>query len=145
MAARSADTKKLMRMLSGTYDIDDFLEKYKKDMINPDFTARLKKLLEEKGLTITRVTQQSGISQSYCYQVFKGIRMPSRDKIIQLGIGLNLNLAELNELLTLGGKAKLYIKYMRDAIVIYAINNSLSLQELEDLLYENDLKLFTKN
>lgn len=143
MSNRSANTKKLMRMLSDTDNIKEFLDKHKKDMINHDLTTRVNNLRDEKGLSVAQIVKRSGMSQSYCYQVFKGQRQPSRDKIIQLGIGLRLSLSEMNDLLRLANKANLYCKHIRDAIIIYAFNNKLDIFQLEDLLYEKDLKLFT--
>ncbi len=139
MGNRSESTAELVRLLSKTNDIGHFLEDHQDNFIEPDFTAYINELLKEKRLTIAQVIARSGMSQSYCYQVFKGIRLPSRDKIIQLGIGMGLSLAQVNKLLRAAGKLELYCKYKRDAVIIFAINNSLSYMELEDLLYEKKL------
>ncbi|HPT77536.1 MAG TPA: helix-turn-helix transcriptional regulator [Candidatus Atribacteria bacterium] len=139
MSNTGGSTAELMRMLSTAHDIGYFLEDNKDRFVEPDFTACLNELLREKRLTIAQVVARSGMSQSYCYQVFKGIRMPSRDKIIQIGIGMGLSLSEVNKLLRTAGKLELYCKYKRDAVIIFAINNKLTFMDLEELLYEKGL------
>lgn len=142
MDNKNNSTTDLFRILSNSDSIDVFLDEYDSVLEKPTFSAYINKLIEEKNCSIPEIIERSCMSQSYCYQLIKGIRKPSRDKIIQLGIGIELNLNEINKLLRVGGKSELYCRDKRDAIVIFGINNNLAVMDIEELLYERNLQSF---
>lgn len=74
------------------------------------------------------------ISKSYGYQVLRGERIPGRDILLRTALFLKLNLKETQRLLAVGGCGALYPKIRRDAAVIFALNQKMSLLETEDLL-----------
>jgi hypothetical protein len=69
--------------------------------------------------------------------LLSGVRKPSRNKVIQLAFGLHVSLDELQMLLKVAGMNVLYSKMKRDAIIIYAISNHMSIIET-DILLENE-------
>ena len=74
------------------------------------------------------------ISKSYGYQVLRGERIPGRDILLRTALSLSLGLKETQRLLMLGGCGALYPKIRRDAAVIFALNQKMTLLETEDLL-----------
>ncbi|MCR5733359.1 MAG: helix-turn-helix transcriptional regulator [Lachnospiraceae bacterium] len=68
---------------------------------------------------------------------------PKRDKLISLGIHLNMDVEQLNYMLRLAHMAELYAKNPFEGAIIYAMNSA----ELEDYvgLTGNDLCLYVKN
>lgn len=130
-------TTTLFKMLSSSNDIDTFLEKYDHELEPDDFVEYLNKLAGEKKCSIPEVITRGSFNESYCYQIFKGTRKPSRDKIIQLGFAMGLDLYETNKLLRAGGKAELYCRDKRDAVIIFGLNNKLSIIDVEEVMMDN--------
>lgn len=136
-------TTTLFNMLSSTKDIDTFLDNYDSELEPIEFTVYLNQLASERACSIPDIIKKGYINESYCYQLFNGTRKPSRDKIIQLGFALGLNLYEVNKLLKAGGKSELYCREKRDAIIIYGINNKLALIDVEEIIYDKELPSLT--
>jgi hypothetical protein len=63
-----------------------------------------------------------------------GTRQPSRDKVLQLAFGLRLTVDEAQRLLRAADKSPLYPRLKRDAVVLFALNKSLSILETQNLL-----------
>ena len=71
----------------------------------------------------------------------RGDKKPSRDKILQFCIGANFNLEESNKALKIGNAGELYAKVPRDSIIIFGINNNLSIMAINELLFSYKLTL----
>ena len=80
--------------------------------------------------------RRSGLERSYYYQVMKGTRSPSRDKVLRLCIAAGLSLRETTRALELSGNAPLYPKNRRDIILTVAINQSASVDDANLLLFK---------
>ena len=94
----------------------------------------LLELLEKAGLSAPEWMTAADVSKSYGYQILRGERVPGRDILLRTALALHLSVEEAQRLLTLGGCAALYPRLRRDAAVIFALNQSLSLLETESLL-----------
>jgi len=73
----------------------------------------LKRLCKEKLLSPSEVVGVANIERTYGLQIFRGIKNPSRDKVIQLAFGFALNLDETQQLLKAANKkvvVKCYLK-----------------------------------
>lgn len=136
-------TTTLFKMLSSSNRIDTYLEKYEKELEPVDFIQYLNQLAGEKEYSISEIIIQGSFNESYCYQIFKGTRKPSRDKIIQLCFAMGLNLYEANKLLRAGGKAELYCRDKRDAVIIFGLNNKLSIIGVEEVMLDNGFDSIT--
>lgn len=95
----------------------------------------LQQLLDEKGLVRSKVVREAGLNETFGYQIFKGTRNPSRNKVLQLALAMGLNLREANRLLKLAGVNELYCKNRRDAIIIFCLDKGYSLQRTDEELY----------
>ena len=95
----------------------------------------LNQLLEEKGLKRADVVRAAGINETFGYQIFKGQRKASRDKVLQLAFALGCDVVETNRLLKAAGVNELYCKDRRDAIVLFCIDRGLGLQRTDEELY----------
>lgn len=98
------------------------------------FHRYLYSLISEKNVTIGEVGTKALLSRSFSYQIFSGSRIPGRDIIIRIALVLKISLDETQRLLKLADRGALYPKVKRDAIIIYAINNSLELVHTEETL-----------
>jgi transcriptional regulator with XRE-family HTH domain len=91
-------------------------------------------LLKEDGSV--ELIRRSSLERSYYYQIMKGKRHPSRDKILRLCIGAGLTLRETTRALELSENAPLYPKSRRDIIITVAINQSATVIDTNLLLFE---------
>ena len=83
------------------------------------------------------------MSEIYLHQIFAGRRNPSRNRLLCLCYGLDASVEETQELLKRCGKAQLYPKLKRDAIIYYGLLHKLDLFEINDKLFdENEETLF---
>ena len=57
----------------------------------------LQQLLDEKGLERSKVVREAGLNDTFGYQIFKGTRKASRDKVLQLAFAMQLGLREQQE------------------------------------------------
>lgn len=124
-------TGKLFHRLCGRESGKAFLSQDRKE---PTCAQILQELLEKAGVSATEWMTAADISKSYGYQVLRGERIPGRDILLRTALFLKLSLKETQRLLTVGGCGVLYPKIRRDAAVIFALNQKMSLLETEDLL-----------
>lgn len=112
--------------------LDTFLKRNKKNMIPHNLSIHLELLLDQKGLIKADVARDSELNSKYVYQIFSGERTPSRDKLIALAFGLHLTADEAQTLLKLARYRELYV---RDAIILYALQRGKNITETDTLLY----------
>lgn len=98
------------------------------------FSQALRNLLEQTGFSAPEWMAAANISKSYGYQILRGERNPGRDILLRTALALRLSLKETQRLLTVGGCGALYPRVRRDAAVIFALNQNMTLLEAEDLL-----------
>jgi predicted transcriptional regulator len=129
-------TDELLNILDKNKNLSEYLSDNKDEFISDSLAEHLSRLLEEKQLKKAEVIKASLISTVYGYQIFSGLKAPSRDRLIQLALGMRLNLEETQRLLKIGGGSVLYPRNKRDSVIIYAINNSYSVLDCDEVLYE---------
>lgn len=100
----------------------------------PSCAQALRDLLDRADVSASDWIAAADISRSYGYQILRGERIPGRDILLRTALAVRLSVEETQRLLTLGGCAVLYPRIRRDAAVIFALNQSLSLLETESLL-----------
>lgn len=130
------ETTDLFEELITEKDIKRFAGDNQAHFIDQPLTDYLSELLKDNKLKKADVIKLSGLNGVYGYQIFDGRREPSRDKVLQLAIGFGLDLEETKKLLKCAGLGELYPRIKRDALFIYAINNSMNIDETEALLYK---------
>ena len=132
------NTSDLMQKLASA-ETEQNLESYVKSIDGkypqtyPEF---MKTILEKRNMTIADVQKKSGIDRNYIYQLINGRKNPGRDKIIAIALASSMTLAECQRALEITKEGILYPKNKRDSIIIYAINNKISVMELNGLLEE---------
>lgn len=133
------DTSKIVEELGLFPDFKTFYNENKEYLITDNLSTMLDRLLKEKNLKKSTVIKAAEISEVYAYQIFSGLRVPERNKLLCLGVAMSLNLDEIQTLLKCAGYAPLYVKLPFDSILIYGICNKLSVIEINELLYEYGL------
>ena len=60
--------------------------------------------------------------------------MPTKDKVVRLSLAMNLTLEECQKALKISGRSALYPRVRRDSIIIYALENQLTIFRCDELL-----------
>ena len=141
----SLSTAALLNRLKGSKNFQFFVNESKDDFEGRSLSIILYKLCEERGLIPSDVIRNAQIERAYGHQIFNGRRNPSRDKLIQLSLGLGLSLDETQTLLKLAGKSMLYVKFERDAACMFGISRGMSVMEVQELLASINIPLLGEN
>ena len=134
------DTSKIVEELKLCPDFSTFYNENKEYMISETLADLLARLLAEKGLRKAEVIRRAELSEVYAYQIFSGLRVPDRKKLLCLAVGMDLTLDEVQTLLKCAGYSPLYVKLPFDSIVLYGICKKLSVVEINELLFAYSLE-----
>ncbi len=131
----NANTDELMKILKNADDTQ-ILDTYVTDLegVRTDFKSVVNSILLERDISIADLQRKSCVARTYIYQIMDGTRNPGRDKALSIALALELPIDDTNRLLKLSSNAILYPKNRRDAIIIYCLNNKLSVGECNRLL-----------
>ena len=134
-------TSKFMRKLFKTTDIKHFLETNAESLCIPPFHEYISEKCCTMNLAPERVILRAGLDRVYGHQIFQGIRRPSRDKVLQLAFGFELDPEEAQLLLRAARHMELYPKIMRDAAILFALQRKMSFIDIQNMLDELGLQL----
>jgi len=123
--------------LKNTKNIDDYLNKNRKNMIPRNLSMHLEMLLLQKGISKAEVVRDSNLDRKYTYQIFSGEKTPSRDKLIAIAFGLHLSDDETQTMLKLSGNRELYVRDDRDAIILFALQREMNIFKTNELLFDH--------
>lgn len=135
------DTSKIVEELGLFPDFQTFYQENKDYMISGKLSELLQLLLEKKGLKKAQVIRQAEIAEIYGYQIFSGVRLPERKKLLCIAVGMELNIEETQQLLKCAGYSQLYVKLPFDSIILYGLCKKLSIMQINELLYEYGLEM----
>ncbi|WP_440554786.1 helix-turn-helix domain-containing protein [Vescimonas sp.] len=136
MNEKNTDT--LQQELMSTNNLDRFLTENDASFRDVPLQEAIQCIFDEKGMSKAQLAKQSGISEVYLHQLFSGRRFPSRSRLLCLCFGLGATVDEAQSLLQQARHAPLYSRDRRDAIIIFALSHHMTLFEVND-------KLFTEN
>ena len=136
MNEKNTDT--LQQDLMSTNNLDRFLTENDASFRDVPLQEAIQRIFDEKGMSKAQLAKQSGISEVYLHQLFSGRRFPSRSRLLCLCFGLGATVDEAQSLLQQARHAPLYSRDRRDAIIIFALSHHMTLFEVND-------KLFTEN
>ena len=141
-AENNNTTQELLKQLSiKETDFAEFVSRAENSFIKKDLNDTWQKLIEKSKLSKSDIINKSDIGYTYFYDILRGEKCPSRDKIVRLILAMQLELDDCQTVLELYNWAPLYAKDKRDSAMIYAINNNLSVWSLDELLAENELEM----
>ena len=131
------NTTNLMDELMSFRQLSAYLDKYDfEDSIYLSFTEYIDYLFQKKKIKKSNVVRQINMTRSYAYEVFSGIKRPSREKTLLLSYGLKCDYKETQRLLLSAKHNPLHPKDKRDSIIIFAKSNGHALLETNLLLDE---------
>lgn len=137
-------TQELLEMMKNSRSYQEYLKNAREEVgrEHMKIDRALNALLTEKKLSKAEVIASSGIENHYAYQIFSGIKTPTRDKVLMLCIGFGLTVEETQKLLKVTGYAQLYSRNERDNVILFGLTKSLSIIDINGLLYELELEIF---
>lgn len=138
------ETVKLMSLLNNIdneSNLDDFISNTLDTSKDIKLHEYFEKIFKEKGLSKSAVIKNADLDRTYAYEILRGDKKPSRDKILQLCIGANFTLAETNKALKIGNCGELYPKVTRDSIIIFGLNKNLDILRVNELLFSYNIAL----
>ena len=132
----SKDTTKILEELQLCPDFRSFYDENRNYMVCQTLSQLLEQLLAEKGLKKSQVIKKAEISEVYGYQIFSGIRIPDRKKLLALAIGMTLNIEQTQKLLKCAGYPPLYAKIPMDSIVLFGLCKGMGVVQINEMLYD---------
>lgn len=133
---RRKSTGRLFCELKSSTQVESFINENKEDLHIPDLHEYLNDLLYAQGYSKSDFIKKTDIDRSYVYHILSGQKRPSWDKLIIMSFALELELDRTQYLLKCGGFRELYVRDMRDGLIIYAINNKFTLIKTNELVHD---------
>ena len=127
-------TGQLLETLKKENNLNHYFANNDEDFITKGLSTYLNELLYKNDINKTKAIEKSNLNNIYAYEIFSGKKNPSRNKLIQLIFGMGLELTEAQRVLKIAGHSELYPRNKRDSVIIFAINQRLSLLECENML-----------
>lgn len=130
-------TDELNHEIKAATDIEDYFKNNKESMLAHSLAEHLNLLLTQKNISRADVVRSSQLDKAYVYQIFSGMKTPSRDKLIALAFGLGLSDDETQKMLKLSGNRELYARDERDALILFALQRKKTILETNKLLFSH--------
>lgn len=105
----------------------------------PRFSEYITALCKKRGETPEQVIKRGCIERSYGHYIFRGTRNPSRDTVLQLAFGLELDADETRQLLKIARMSALHPKVKRDAVIAHCLHNHVRIMKAQQSLSELEL------
>ena len=128
-------TEDLLNEIMESTQISQYLTENETEFLAMPLHRYLKQLLDGTGLKISQIAERS-CKGEYIYQVFRGIKNPSRDIVLCIALALQLTCPNTIQLLRIARMPALDARNRRDSIILFALNRNLSVPETNDILYE---------
>ena len=97
------ETNQLLKTIQDTKS--DGLNTLMESLDDLTFSEYLNHIIDAKHISKAQVLSKTTIQRNYGYQIFDGSKVPNKDKVIQLSLGLGLDLRMTNNLLSLSNNA----------------------------------------
>lgn len=134
-------TQELWAKLFQAPSINMFLSENGRLCELPRFSDYITELCRARDEKPGSIIKRADIESSYGHRIFSGERNPSRDTILQLAFGFQMDVEEAQQLLKIGQSAMLHPKVKRDAIIAFCLFHKMSLIDTQLALEKNHLPL----
>lgn len=138
MADKNTDS--LIQELMGPSSLDTYLKENCDQFIEPAVSELLSRLYATKAISKAALAKRSNISEVYLHQVFSGRRMPSRDRLLCICVGMEATTEETQRLLLQSGYGPLYPRNKRDTIIFHGLRHHVDLEQINEKLFEENEK-----
>lgn len=122
MNKRATTTDLMNEALQDSDRFSEFEQAYQQRYTEENLQTFIEKMIELKGLSKAEVIKSADLDRAYGYQIFRGVRKPTRAKLIQLAFGLKLNTDEAAKLLRLAGYSPMYPRIQQEAAILFCLH-----------------------
>ena len=130
-------TKELEHELSGCASLAHYLTENQECVMQEQLLSEtLGNIMKQMSLRRADVIKNSGLNDIYVHQILAGKRHPSRNKLLCLLFGMELDAECVQRVLKRCGYAPLYAKSRRDSIILFALKNGHTLLQFNETLFE---------
>lgn len=133
------DTSEMLKELESFSNFKDFFSENQDFITKKQLSEILAELLLKYNIKKSEAVKSSEINEIYAYQIFAGSRLPDRDKLLCILIGMKLPLEEVQNVLKSSGYASLYPKNEKDCIIAFGIQKQYDLMKINAILYDYNL------
>lgn len=139
VSAKGKKTDDLLQELGKTAHIDEYLRGNENSFRNESFANAMNRFFAGQRKSKAAIARSSGISDIYLYQIFAGSRLPSRDRLACICIGMQMTDEDTQYLMRLCGHAPLYARDRRDAVILHGLLHRSSLYEINNALIDHQM------
>ena len=112
-SAKGKKTDDLLQELGKTAHIDEYLRGNENSFRNESFANAMNRFFAGQRKSKAEIARSSGISDIYLYQIFAGNRLPSRDRLACICIGMQMTEEDTQYLMRLCGLADRCTAYLK--------------------------------
>ena len=134
-------TEELLKLLFMESSLDQLLASGSASFGFPGFAEYISSLCRQKGEAPERIIRRANIEKSYGHQLFSGRRSPSRDTVLQLAFGFELDYEAAQELLKIARKSLLHPRVKRDMVIVFCLQHHISVVDCQIYLEKYGLPL----
>lgn len=110
-------------------EMESFDEEFISENGCPELCILINDLLEKKNKSRTELIRKLNVDRNYGYQLLNGTRIPTRERLIRIGLLLGADVDQLQHLLRAASKEALYVRDAADAKVFYAIKHKMEYEK----------------
>ncbi|MCR4605422.1 MAG: helix-turn-helix transcriptional regulator [Eubacterium sp.] len=132
------NTTEILNGLRAENKRDFPVEIFEQDRV--EYPAHMRKLMDDKGVSIADLVKSMGYERSYVYHMLDGSRTPSRYFLLRFAIVCGLDFEETQRILFITGNGLLYAKVEYDAAIIYSLERHYDFSQVNDLLESVGMK-----
>jgi len=133
------ETSQLDEILKGT-SLEEIDRYVLEEGLLPEYTIQtyFNEYIAKHGLKVSVIVEKSRIAREYAYQILNGRKKnPSRDKLLSLCLGAEMELKDVQRILHISHQGILYSKNVRDAVIIVCIHHRIyDIDEINEYLKE---------
>lgn len=135
-------TEELLQEIKDCDGICDYLADNTEELCQNSLSAYLQGLLQKYEIKKSVLFRRAGQEGSnYGYELFRSdVKSPSRDLLLTICVAFPLTIDETQTALRLADCAVLYPRNRRDAFILFAIKEQMSVDQLDEMLEANGLK-----
>lgn len=127
-------TEKMLDELKNAHSLTAFFEENREQFKDTTIGEYIELEIEKRNLKKAYVIKHSGINKRYFNDIIANHKTPNQRYIIRIFLAMKLDLSDVQWYLQACDYPQLYARNKRDAVIIYCINNQLSVDECNHML-----------
>lgn len=110
-------------------EMESFDEEFISENGCPELSELIGELMGKAGMPRGELIRRLDVDMNYGYQLLNGTRIPTRERLIRIGLLLGAEVEQLQRLLRAASKEALYVRDVTDAKVFYAIKRKMKYEK----------------